>query len=74
MKFIQYIKETILYYIINWYSTSWFYYNVIKVMPRFRNDIDKCFTMDEALRIKNRKLYKWLPNSFKNKIIKLKFE
>ncbi len=73
MKFIQYIKETILYYIINWYSTSWFYYNVIKVMSRFGNDIDKCFTIDEALRIKNRKLYKWLPNSFKNKIIKLKF-
>lgn len=74
MKFIQYIKETILYYIINWYSTSWFYYNVIKVMSRFLNDIGKCFTMDEVLRIKNRKLYKWLPNSFKNKIIKLKFE
>ena len=73
MKFIQYIKETILYYIINWYSTSWFYYNVIKVMSRFRNDIDKCFTIDEALRIKNRKLYKWLTNSYKNKIIKIKF-
>lgn len=73
-KFIKYIKENILYYIINWYSTSWFYYNIIKMMSRFRYDINvKCMSKNEALRIKNRKIYKWLPNSFKNKIIKLRF-
>lgn len=73
MKFINYLKETILYYIVNWYSTSWFYYNIIKMMDRFRNNINKCFTIEEAKRVKNRKLYKWLPNSFKDKIIKQKF-
>lgn len=68
------IKETILYYIINWYSTSWFYYNIIKMMGRYRNTINnKCKSKNEAIRIKNRKIYKYLPNSFKYKIIKLKF-
>lgn len=68
------IKETILYYIINWYSTSWFYYNIIKMMCRYRNTINnKCKSKNEAIRIKNRKIYKYLPNSFKDKIIKLKF-
>lgn len=68
------IKETILYYIINWYSTSWFYYNIIKMMDRYRNTINnKCKSKNEAIRIKNRKIYKYLPNSFKDKIIKLKF-
>lgn len=69
------IKETILYYIVNWYSNSWYYYNVISPMLRFENIINNMTSnINEAKRWKAKKQFKYVPNCILNEIIKNKYE
>lgn len=72
--YIRYIKETILYYIIYIYSESWFYYNVIKMVDRFKHELnDYCNTKNDAIWLIDRKRFKYIPKSYKYKLINEKF-
>ena len=73
-KFFNNIKETILYYIVNWYSNSWYYYNVILMMEDFENDINKSTDIEHAKWLCGRNRFKFVPKSFKRKCIYNKFK
>ena len=40
------IRETIKYYIVNWYSNTWFFNNVIYKMYLLENHLSKCRTKE----------------------------
>lgn len=73
-KLLKDLKETILYYIINWYSQSWYYNNVIVMMKDFQNDINKSDNIEHAKWLCERNRFKFVPKSFKRKCIYNKFK
>ena len=62
------------YYILNLYCSSWWYFNIISPGWQFENIVNNCcHTLDDAIRWKNKKQFKCLPNCIKNSIIANKF-
>lgn len=69
---INSIKETILYYIVEWFSSSWLYYNVFKKMYDLKQtfiDNKDVYSYNDAKHVMNRKIYKFVPKSYKKKIL-----
>lgn len=63
------------YYILNWYCSSWWYFNIISPAWQFESIVNNCcHTLDDAIRWKNKKQFKCLPNCIKNSIIANKFQ
>ena len=69
---INNIKETILYYIVEWFSSSWLYYNVFKKMYDLKQtfiDNKDVYSYNDAKHVMNRKIYKFVPKSYKKTIL-----
>lgn len=71
---IQYIKETLLYYLIEIYINSWLYKNVGYPGMRLKEDIGRCLDIQEANKTSNVNFYKHIPKIYKDKIIHEKFK
>lgn len=67
------IRETIKYYIVNWYSNTWFFNEVIYKMYLLENRLIKCRNREEAIRASNLNMFKWIPKSSKRKLIEERF-
>ena len=67
------IGETVKYYIVNWYSNTWFFNEVIYKMYLLENRLTKCRNIEEAIRTSNLKTFKWIPKSSKRKLIEERF-
>lgn len=67
------IGETVKYYIVNWYSNTWFFNEVIYKMYLLENRLTKCRNIEEAIRASNLKMFKWIPKSSKRKLIEERF-
>lgn len=68
------IRETIKYYIVNWYSNTWFFNNVIYKMYLLENHLSKCLTKEEAIRVSTLRTFRWIPKSSKRKLIEERFK
>lgn len=67
------IKETILYYIVCIWMDTWIYNNVFKLLPYAEEVISNCINKDEAQKSLNIKLFKYIPKSYKRKLLDDKF-
>lgn len=71
----KYLIETIKYYFFVWYTSTWFYYNIIYKIFIFKETINKyCNNKEEASKWKNKKRFKFIPNNIKEYIITKIFE
>lgn len=61
-KSFNYIKETITYYIVNWYTDSWFYYNINLMVRLFKQRLSYCTSKEKALLLINHNLNIFLIN------------
>lgn len=68
------IGETIKYYIVNWYSNTWFFNNIIYKMYLLEIRLSKCRTKEEAIRVSTLRTFRWIPKSSKRKLIEGHFE
>lgn len=67
------IFETIKYYIVNWYSNTWFFNNIIYKMYLLEIRLSKCRTKEEAIRVSTLSTFRWIPKSSKRKLIEERF-
>lgn len=69
MKYINYIIETIKYYITCIWLHSPIYYNVTLKAYLLKELIANCDNKQRAIIISNRKAFKWVSKSYKVKLI-----
>ena len=73
--YIKYIKNTLLYYITNFWYNSFIYNKYIIPILWFDKDLDKYYkTKEEALTMLNRKKYKGVSKKYMINKINEKFE
>lgn len=73
-KSFNYIKETITYYIVNWYTDSWFYYNINLMVRLFKQRLSYCTSKEKALLLIHKSQFKYISNKYKLKLINEKFK
>lgn len=67
------IKENFLYYIVELWSNSWLYNKVFSRITPLCMEIDRCENASEAYQVINFKWYKYIPLSYKRKLVHEKF-
>lgn len=74
-KYIRYIKNTLLYYITNFWYNSFIYNKYVIPILWFDKDLDKYYkTKEEALTMLNKKKYKGVSKKYMIDKINEKFE
>lgn len=61
--------ETIKYYLTILWRKSFLYKNIACPAIEFENMLKSCKTKEDAIRYSNIKIYKYLSNSYKRKVI-----
>ncbi len=69
----NYIKETFTYYITKWWAGSFFYLDIVLPARRFENAVKWSETKEEAIHHSKIRYYRWLPKSYKKRVINEKF-
>lgn len=69
----EYFIETCKYYIANWWSVSFFYLDVAVPAKDFRRMVKSAVTKEDAVHLSKKRYYRWLPKSYKKRIIDEKF-
>lgn len=74
-KYIKYIKNTLLYYVTNFWYNSFIYNKYVIPILWFDKDLDKYYkTKEEALTMLNKKKYKGVSKKYMINKINEKFE
>lgn len=67
------IKETILYYIVNWWYYSWIFQNMVLPIQYMKEDIERSVCKEDADFLINRKCYRFISKKYKEKLLNEKF-
>ena len=67
------IRETILYYIVKWYTESWFFRNINLMERLLKSKLSYCNNKAKALELINKKQFKYLSKQYKEQLVHEKF-
>lgn len=68
------IKETILYYMVNWWYYSWIFQNMVVPIHYMKRDIDNSVSKEDAEFLINRRCYRFISRKYKKKLLNEKFK
>lgn len=67
------LKETIIYYVVCLWMNTWVYNNIFRLIDIMNDCLNSCMSKEDAKRTVNLNIFKYIPSTYKNKIINEKF-